>query len=356
VTAAPRTIRAEAARWRCQLDDAPLALAVAPNGSGVAVAGGAGTLTVIEASEGRVRWRTDAHPHGVLDVAWSPSGDRVATVGQDGMLRLWNAADGADILARACAPPGPARDGKPAVLPWAERVRYNRSGSRLLTAAGPYASVWSADGVMERRLPSFRSTIADATWLPDGERCSIIGYSGVTIYRIDRDDAERELVWKGSFLTHAWSPSGRWLAAGMQEAAVHIFDAKSGEDLEMSGYPNKVRVLSWDADGRRLATGGGRHVSIWGFAGKGPAGTRPTVVAGHLLPITALAYYRSGSMLATGGEDGQVLAWDLARTTSAPISAGFDTGPVAALAWHGTERALISAHGNGAVIGWPVVR
>ena len=43
----------------------------------------------------------------------------------------------------------------------------------------------------------------------------------------------------------------------------------------MSGYSTKVRELSWHANSRFLATGGGPAVVVWDFSGKGPAGSKP---------------------------------------------------------------------------------
>ena len=61
----------------------------------------------------------------------------------------------------------------------------------------------------------------------------------------------------------AWSPDGKVLAHGNQDATVHFWYAQTGTDLQMSGYPTKVRELGWDFTSRYLATGGGRMPCVW---------------------------------------------------------------------------------------------
>ncbi len=201
-----------------------------------------------------------------------------------------------------------------------------------------------------------------------------MGYGGGTLYAPERRTIdEQELAagqraavdhrfdWRGSFLTVAWSPDGRVLAAGMQEGAIHLWVAVAGkqlafEDLEMSGYPTKVRELAWSADGKQLATGGGAEVTVWSFAGRGPAGTRPIRLRGHVLPVTDIAFYRSASLLVSGGEDGQLLIWDLIRSTKKPLGGVLVPSAVSRVSWHPRERVALAAYASGRLAAWVAPR
>ncbi|HMP41901.1 MAG TPA: WD40 repeat domain-containing protein, partial [Roseiflexaceae bacterium] len=68
---------------------------------------------------------------------------------------------------------------------------------------------------------------------------------------------KRKFEWKGSVLVLAVSLDGKYIAAGAQNASVHFWICRDGTDLEMSGYPRKVRELAWDSSSSYLATGGG---------------------------------------------------------------------------------------------------
>lgn len=302
----------------------------------------------------------------------------------------------------AAAPLRPARR----MVPWAEQLAWSPDGRRLATGAGREVRVWDAEGRLLRRHPPLASTVGALAWRPRpgdaaGPRLSAACYGGVVLYAEPApndpaesalDDEGRGLVerwfpWKGSFLATAWSPDGRVLAAGMQESAIHLWvqlsaravnaraakgeapvpapraaglppsvDEAGFDNLEMSGYPTKVRELAWHPDGRLLATGGGRQVIVWSFAGKGPAGTRPLQLEGHALLVSDVAFSRAGTLLASGGEDGQLLVWDLVRSSKKPVGGVLLTGAVSRLAWHPHERLVLGAHASGVVAAWEAPR
>ncbi len=108
-------------------------------------------------------------------------------------------------------------------------------------------------------------------------------------------------AWKGSILTLAWSPDGRYLVHGDQDATVHFWVLASGKDYQMWGYPTKVRELAWDHTSRYLATGGGPVVVVWDYAGKGPQSSKPLMLEAHEDFLSALAFQHTGPLLASGG-------------------------------------------------------
>jgi len=341
--------------WRTEIGDAALALAVCTSGSYVAVAGGDGEVTVLDSAGGRVVHAWPAHALGALSVGWSSHTECLASGGQDGMVHFWKVGHDEVIASQSAAPLGEGHNAH-RVLPWVEHVSWSPDGRTCATAAGAHVALWDAEGQLVRRLPPFRSTVADLQWLPDGERLSAVGYSGAMIWHRADDQPAEALQWKGSFLCHAWAPTGKWLAAGMQEAAVHIFETKTKGDLEMSGYSQKVRRLSWSEDGKRMITNGGPYGTVWNFAGSGPSGTRPVSLGGHALSVTDVAFFRQGLWVATCAEDGQLLVWNLAASSKKAMAAGFVPSAALRLAWHPRERRVFTAHQSGWVVGWPVVR
>jgi len=146
------------------------------------------------------------------------------------------------------------------------------------------------------------------------------------------------------------------MVAGMQESAVHVFEVRSNKDFEMSGYARKVRRVTFCEDGRRMATTGGLYTTVWSFAGAGPSGTTPLSLGGHLLPVSDVSFFRSGLWLATAGEDGQVLIWDLTISSKSAQGAGFIPAPASHVHWHPQDRRVVSAHQSGLVVGWPAMR
>jgi WD40 repeat protein len=53
-------------------------------------------------------------------------------------------------------------------------------------------------------------------------------------------------------LALAIASTGRWITTGNQDATVHIWRARDGDELTMAGYPDKVTRLAFDPTGRYL--------------------------------------------------------------------------------------------------------
>jgi WD40 repeat protein len=161
----------------------------------------------------------------------------------------------------------------------------------------------------------------------------------------------RTFAWKGSPLKLAWSPDGKVLAHGNQDATVHFWYAESGKDLQMSGYATKVRELAWDYSSRFLATGGGPIVCIWDCGGpQGPEGTKPQMLEGHEQNVTAVVYQSRGYLLASAGVDGRVLLWQPANKKSPRAGEfWFEGAEASSLAWSPDDKSVAAGSGAGAV-------
>jgi WD40 repeat protein len=211
--------------------------------------------------------------------------------------------------------------------------------------------LWGADGALLREWTDHTSTVADLAWKPGRRELAVAAYGGLTLYDPERDEPRARHTWKGSTLVIAWSPDGKYVATGDQDSTVHFWFSATGQDLQMWGYPTKVRELAWDPGSRFLATGGGPEVTVWDCAGKGPEGTRALQLQAHENLVSALAYQGSGPLLASGGADGLVAVWRPDRGRRAAAQTGFNVG-ITALAWSpddrwlavGTEAGTVALH------------
>lgn len=284
--------------WSATVPDHAISLAWSRDGARLAVAAVSGPVAVFDAASGAVRHTLAGHGFGTTAVAWG-AGATLATAGQDGKVRLWDADAGTETAALA----GGAA--------WVERLAWSPDAKSLASAAGRKLKLWDMAGQLLRAYPDHASTISDVTWRPGSSDLTSSCYGRVTVWTPESDSPKRVLEWKGSVLALAWSPDSKYLATGDQDSTVHFWIYKSGTDLQMSGYPMKVRELSWDKDGRFLATGGGSVVTVWDCSGKGPEGTTPLSLEAHdeAAHVSTLAFQKSGPLLASGGSDGRAVLW-----------------------------------------------
>ncbi len=115
----------------------------------------------------------------------------------------------------------------------------------------------------------------------------------------------------------AFSPDGRYLAAGLQGGTVILFDAASGQQVGSVPVLDDAISLAWGppaAAGSMLLAAGTNdgHVTV---ARIFPTGSGPSIEPVGLLNytpggVTAVAYSPDGSLLATANRDGKIDVWD----------------------------------------------
>jgi WD40 repeat protein len=315
-------------RWRVALGD--YAACVAVDGERAVVGTGEGHVVPIALATGAVLAALPAHRHGALALASSRG--LVASAGHDGRVRLGTR----EIAARVATEEG---------------LAFSPDGARLAIADGKRVLVVDRDGETQASFEPLASTVASLAFAPDGARLAAAAYGGVRVYDL-ASGSSRELAWKGSLLHVRWSPTGRVIASGTQDGAVHFWRLDEGSDSEMHGFPGKPRALAWDARGSSLATAGGELTCVWDFV-KGPEGSRPIVLAGHGAPCERLAFHPSKGRLAAGTREGEVLLWTPTRGVRPELVVELGS-EVTALHWIEGGVSLLACDARGDVVRFDV--
>lgn len=281
--------------------------------------------------EGAVR-AIEVH-RGLLACVKDAATDSLVTGGEDGRLRRVN-VDGS-VIDLADVP-----------RKWISVVAAGPQGA-VAYAVGRSAFVRLADGTT--REFTEQRTVEGLDFAPKGLRVAAARYNGVTLHWVGTAGAPVDLEWKGAHNRVTFSPDGRFLVTAMQENALHGWklDGKSGADarhMRMTGYPAKVKSLSWGPKGKWLASSGAPAAIVWPFSGKdGPMGKAPLELGTRAnIMVTEVAFHPIEEVLAIGFADGMVLAVRIADNKEALLRRP-GKGAITSMGWSTSGRLLAFA-------------
>ncbi|MDP1579438.1 MAG: WD40 repeat domain-containing protein [Candidatus Didemnitutus sp.] len=293
--------------WAATLDDYLIDLAWSPDGAWLAAASAAGGITLHDATTGAVKHRLAGHTNGTNCLAWCPTAPELASGGQDGCVKFWSAATGAELAETKLGNAWVEH------LAWTTSPRAHAPRTALLfAAAGKKLVALHADGTTEHTLADAPKTISALAPHPTSATVAVAYFGGVCLWDAQTFAAEKEFSYGNAIHALAWSPDGRWLVAGCQDNAVHLWVPAEDLELHMSGYETKLKELSFSHDSKWLATGGGRDSCVWDCSGAGPEGREPLALP-HNAPIKAVAFQHQHGLLATGAADGEFILWSPTR-------------------------------------------
>jgi WD40 repeat protein len=275
--------------------------------------------------------------HGGGILCATSDGERIVMGGDDGKVVALNAKGEVALL---------ATDAK---RRWIDNVALHPDGA-VAWSAGKTAFVRSGKG--EEKSFEAPSTVGGLAFAPKGLRLAIAHYNGVTLWFPNMAANAEVLEWAGSHLGVVFSPDNKFLVTAMHEPALHGWRLADHRHMRMTGYPGRVRSMSWSAGGKALATSGADAVIIWPFASKdGPMGKEPAMLAPLQARVSAVACHPKNDILATGYSDGTILMVRL--NDGAEILVRRNGGAqVSALAWNakGTLLAFAAEDGDAGLL------
>jgi WD40 repeat protein len=232
---------------------------------------------------------------------------------------------------------------------WIDNTALHPDGA-VAWSAGKTAFVRSGKG--EEKSFDVPSTVGGLAFAPKGLRLAVAHYNGVTLWFPNMAAKPEFLEWAGSHLGVIFSPDNKFLVTAMHEPALHGWRLADNRHMRMSGYPGRVRSMSWSAGGKALATSGADAVIMWPFASKdGPMGKEPAMLAPLQARVAMVACHPKQDILAAGYSDGTILMVRLSDGAEILVRRN-GTAPVSALAWNakGTLLAFAAEDGHGGLL------
>jgi WD40 repeat protein/serine/threonine protein kinase len=251
-----------------------------------------GAVRLFDAASGQVR-ALAGHARAVRGVAVGRRGQRVASAGSDGTVRIWDLKCGdAAPLTISSHPRGVV---SVALSP----------DEDLLASAGNGSAVELWDAATGRHLGTF--------------------------------DGHEQIVYGVTF-----SPDGRRLASASWDKTIRLWDVAARQHvMTLYGHTSFARAVAFTPDGHRLVSvGEDKSVRVW----DAHDGRALFSLAGHTSVAVLAAVHPDGRRVATTSWDGTVKLWDI--TSNPEVLTLRHHGWVAAIALAADSLTLATASGN----------
>jgi WD40 repeat protein len=286
-----------------------LAVAFAPDGRTLGIAGADGTVVLWDRRTGKVRDAFKAHEKRTTFLTFSPDGAALASVGGDRAVKFWDPATGDRLLSL----------NKP--RPEVNALALSPDGRSCATALGyPRGAkgteqilLWDARTGQELgRLTGHRDAVQALAYSPDAKTLASGARDG-TIKLWDlaaRRERQTLAGHVGPVNALAFAPDGKTLASGGKDRMIRLWEVETGEVRQvLEGNAREVKSLAFSPDGSLLAAGGGDSLArLWEVG----TGRKRMDFKGHKKnSIPTVAFAPDGTLLATGGSDRRVLLWDV---------------------------------------------
>jgi Tol biopolymer transport system component len=263
------------------------------DGELIATAGDDGTARVWDANTGRELTRV-THDGRVWEVAFSPDGHRIATASDDNTAAVWDADTGRELTRVTHNN-----------LVW--HVVFSPDGQRIATASDDNtAGVWDADTGRELTRVTHNNLVWHVVYSPDGQRIATASVDKTAgVWEADTGRELTRVTHNGSLGFVAFSPDGQRIATASYDKTAGVWTADAGQQLTRVAHKDIISRVVFSPDGQLTATASDDNTAgVW-EADTGRELTRVT----HDRRVGCVAFSPDGRRIATASDDNTARVW-----------------------------------------------
>ncbi len=327
-------------------DGAAHVAAVSPTGDRFATAQGP-VANLWDSTEFTTLASLEGHTGDVTGVSFTRDGRRLLTVGNDGLVLLWDARNGQSLQR---------------LLSGNSRAVYGPiSADGTVILAGDSSEgedaldIWdtNSDRRVGKPLVGHTDAVHGYSVSPDGRLLATASFDGsVRLWDTSTGEPVGEpfLGHAGRVLFAVFSPDGQSLATGATDSKVMLWDVATHTQLgaPLIGHSNWVRVAEFSDDGQTLATGDDNgQVLLWDLR-------REKWLRGHTDRVRSLALSPDQQTLVTSGFDKRLIVWDAAALTQRQVIETPHEHAIISVEFSPDGKIFVSVDAGGNILFWDV--
>jgi WD40 repeat protein len=278
--------------------------------------------------------RLDDFSQGIHAVAFSPDGQRIATGGLDGVVKVWQ-VNGQELFT---------------LTGHSDRIwslDFSPDGDLLASgSADGTIKLWRPDGALLRTLEGHAWGIWSVRFSPDGDRIASAGLDGkVNLWQRD-GTLLQSFTEEAAMLGVAFSPDGQILASGGNDGVIKL---RRLDGTVLATFPKTetaIQRLTFSPDGELLvAAKDNGDIELWQLNG-----TLIMTLTGHTNVADDVIFSPDGQTLVSASRDGTVKLWR--RDGALLLTLAAHDGEVRGVAFSPDGQTLVSASVDNTVRLW----
>jgi eukaryotic-like serine/threonine-protein kinase len=278
-------------------------VAFSPDGERLASAGGDGAIKIWNSKTGAVVQAFPAHTDAVISVAFHPDGKHLASRGADLKVKVWDlTATGQAVFTEPCD--------ATRKFGMAYTIAFSADGRLLAAGTDGVVKVWDwKNRQLLHSLPEHNFHSIPVAFSGDGRLATGSFREGLRLWDPETGQLLRTVpAHRHPVSALAFSPDGNWLASASFDRTVKLSDATTGGlrhtfDL----HTGNVECVAFNLSGRRLASGGeDKIVRVWDAT----TGREVLGLHGHTERCACVAFSPDGRRLASASADRTIRIWD----------------------------------------------